>query len=350
MKIRVITGLYLILSSQVFAVPVINNKPELVAPDILNWGLDRSPSLVDLSEPTSNRINDIHSDVKNCDIVLSTSGNYHMALSELWYEHFLKNVPQIGSWVYTTSPPVSFDHTQYGELSAGNWRTSCQPSVAVGPKKVMDKLKDAHLIKGKAIPIIQNQGNVLLVRAGNPKNIQTIWDLGRDDVKVVTSNPQTEPGSFGNYSNTIFNIAKNDDSEENASKLFNRIFNKDSNKWISGHRIHHREVPQAIADGHADVGMMFYHLALYVKNRFPEQFDIIPLGGTIESPLPMAGNKIGTLYAARIKGNTSRKSHKLREYLIDRYRSNDFTNILLKYGLKRPPQFTSNNLVKNSKH
>jgi len=340
MKKIVITGFFLIWSSHVLGVPVINQKPALVAPDILNWGLDRAPSLVDLTEPTSNRINDIHSDVKKCDIVLSTSGNYHMALSELWYEHFLKNVPNIGSWVYTTSPPVSLDHTKHGELSAGNWRTSCQPSVAVGPKKVMDKLKAAHLIKGKAIPIIQNQGNVLLVRAGNPKNIKTIWDLGRDDVKIVTSNPQTEPGSFGNYSNTIFNIAKNADSEKNATILFNRIFNKDKHKWVSGHRIHHREVPQAIVDGHADVGMMFYHLALYVKSRFPKQFDIIPLGGTIESPRPLEGNKIGTLYAARIIGDTSSKSHELREYLIDKYRSDDFTNILIKYGLKRPPQFT----------
>jgi len=339
MKKTIISISLLLASNSLFAIPTITHKPELVAPNILDWGVDRPPSPIDLTEPTSNRINDIHSDVKDCDIVLSTSGNYHMALSEIWYDHFLKNNPRIGNWIYTTSPPVSFEHIQSGELSAGNWRTGCRPDVAVGPIKLMNKLQDARLVKGDPIPFIQNQGNVLLVRAGNPKNIQTIWDLGRDDVRVVTSNPDSEPGSFGNYSKSIFNIALNDDSEASADVLFNRVFNNNNNKWVAGHRIHHREVPQAIKDGHADAGMMFYHLALYIKNRFPNDFDIVPLGGSVESPQPMAGNKVGTLYIARIKGRTRFGSYKLREYLISKLLSDDFTDILHKHGLLRPADF-----------
>jgi len=341
MKKTILSISLLLASNTLFAIPSITHKPELVSPDILDWGVDRSPASVDLTEPTSNRISDIHTEVNNCDIVLSTSGNYHMALSEIWYDHFLKNNPRIGNWIYTTSPPVSFEHTQAGELSAGNWRTSCRPDVAVGPIKLMNKLQDARLIKGDPIPFIQNQGNVLLVRAGNPKNINTIWDLGRDDVRVVTSNPDSEPGSFGNYANSIFNIAKNDDSEVSAEALFNSIFDGDGDKWVAGHRIHHREVPQAIIDGHADAGMMFYHLALYIKNRFPTEFDIVPLGGSVESPEPLAGNKVGTLYVARIKGRTRFGSYKLREYLIAKFLSEDFTEILHKYGLVRPAEFSS---------
>ena len=31
---------------------------------------------------------------------------------------------------------------------------------------------------------------------------------------------------------------------------------------VFGERIHHREAPQALADGKADVAMVYYHLAL----------------------------------------------------------------------------------------
>jgi len=341
MKKTILFITLLFASASLFAIPAITHKPVLVAPNILDWGTDRPHAPVDLSEPTSNRIHDIHSDVKNCDIVLSTSGNYHMALSEIWYGHFLKNNPRIRNWIYTTSPPVSFEHIQSGELSAGNWRTACRPDVAVGPGNLMDKLRSARLVKGEPIPFIQNQGNVLLVRAGNPKGIQSIWDLGRDDVRVVTSNPDSEPGSFGNYSNSIFNIAKNEGSESSANALFNRIFNNDIKKWVSGHRIHHREVPQAILDGHADAGMMFYHLALYIRNRFPDKFDVVPLGGSVEAPMPLAGNKISTLYVARIKGRAHFRSNILRENLISKLLSDDFTDILQKYGLTRPDEFNA---------
>ncbi len=40
---------------------------------------------------------------------------------------------------------------------------------------------------------------VLLVRKGNPKNVQGWDDLARDDVKVVTPNPKTSGGACWNY-------------------------------------------------------------------------------------------------------------------------------------------------------
>ncbi len=333
MKLNLFILMTLLVAQETFAIPHLTNGPRIIAPDLLDWGVDQPASRADLSEPTANRINDIHSNMTQCDIVLSTSGNYHMALSELWYNMFLPQQPKMGSWLYTTSPPISLEHAKAGELSVGNWRTECAPTVAVGPKGVMIKLRAASLVQGAPEPIIQNQGNVLLVAKGNPKNIRTIADLARDDVVLVTSNPNTEPGSFGNYQQSIYNILRHSSSEQLASQLTQKIFS--DGKWVSGKRIHHREVPQIIADGDADAGMMFYHLARWVQQRFPAQFDIVPLGGTIKKPAAVMGNKIGTLYVVRI-GAVGAKSRALRDDLIRLLKGPQFSRILSKHGLKRP--------------
>ena len=44
---------------------------------------------------------------------------------------------------------------------------------------------------------------------------------------------------------------------------------------VFGERIHHREAPQALADGRADVAMVYYHLALRYVRVFPGEFEIV---------------------------------------------------------------------------
>lgn len=326
--------------------PTITGTPTIDEPQVLHWTLDHKKSSADLEEQSANRINDLHANFSSCDLVLSTAGNFNMALKELYFEHFLPNNKDIKNWFYTTSPPISVPQAKNKEFTMGNFKSGCAPSIAVGPKKLMEKLQAEGLIQGKPIAVIRNQGNVLLVKKGNPKNIKSIWDLARNDIKVVTSNPKTEAGSFGNYSGSIYNIAKNNPKGApkniNADKLFNSIFNAGtSGKWLAGGRIHHREVPWSVAMGRADVGPMFYHLALHSKRQFPNRFDIVPLGGTVENPQALTGNKIGTMFIVRLKGNWNDRQKRYRENLISDFVSKPFSKILSKHGLKRPPKFVA---------
>jgi hypothetical protein len=335
------------ISGTVFSAPNISGSPTIDSPPVLEWPRDRPTGTPDLTEPTSNRLWDLHAEIGECDLVLSTNGNYHMALRELWYDHFLpeaKGVADIKNWFYSTSPPISPEQIANQSLTFGNLHSSCTPSVAVGPKKLIQKLIDAGVVEGDPIPVIENQGNVILVKKGNPKKIRTVWDLGRPDVRVVTSNPYNEKGSFGNYSNTIYNIASNNPGEQknkSADDLFNDIFNKQwaKNKWLSGARIHHREVPWSIAYGKADAGPFFYHLAKYAVEQFPDKFEIVPLGGTTQQPKPLTGNRIAKFFLVKIKGDWSEATLKSRELLIKGYLSPEFTKILKKHGLKRPEDF-----------
>ena len=322
----------------------ITGTPTIDQPRLLRWPHDLHRRKPDLTEQTANRVYDLHAVFKSCDLVLSTAGNYHMALRDLWYGVFLPNYASdlnLRNWFYTTSPPISPDQIANRFMGLGNFQSRCVPQVAVGPQSLMDELQALGFIDGDPVAIIKNRGNVILVKKGNPKDIHTIWDLGRDDVRVVTSHPKREPGSFGNYSNSIYNIAANDPNPPvgwDADRLFNAVFNNTTvrHKWLSGGRIHHREVPYSISFGHADAGLLFYHLALHAVRTFPNRFDIVPLGGTVEAPDPLPGNKVGVMRAVRIIGDWNHKQSLARDRLMAALQSPGFDSILANHGLDRP--------------
>jgi len=273
-----------------------------------------------------------------------------MALREIWQVYLKKNARDldIKTWYYTTSPPISPKQITNKTVQFGNLNLNCVPQVAVGPKKLIKKLISQGATDGKPVKIIKNYGNVILVKKGNPKNIKSVWDLGRKDVTLVMPNPKMEAGSFGNFSGSIYNIAKNDPNLPagmTAEKLFDRIFNSDQSgcgktakkcSWVSDKRIMHREQPWAVHSVNADAGVIFYHLALYFIRTFPDKFEIVVLGGTSGKPKPVKGNKVGVLQAVRVKGNWSAKQKQAQEKLMEALQSGDFTSILTKHGIQRP--------------
>jgi ABC-type sulfate transport system substrate-binding protein len=132
-------------------------------------------------------------------------------------------------------------------------------------------------------PYAQSRGVVLLVKIGNPKNIRSVDDLARDDVRVVISSPKREPASYENYAAAIDGLG--------GKGLSERVMAKPNT--FSPDVVHHRENPQFIADGQADVALMFWHFGDYLKRTFPDQFDYVML--------PKEGNNFAALTIAVIK-------------------------------------------------
>lgn len=323
--------------------PKITGKPVIDTPAVLEWPLDRGIATPNLHNPTSNTLYDLHGKVDSCDLVLSTEGNYHMALHDVW-PLVLAKFPDnpLHNALYTTSPPVVVPQMQKGLVQFDNLEVDCRPSVAVGNKNVMDKLKAAGLNDGDARALYEDRGEVILVKKGNPKKINRVWDLGKKCVHLVTPNPDLEPGAYQNYRNAIYNIAKADPNPPTgwtAEKLINMIFNGasgDPQKWLAGARIHHRDEPWSVAYGRADAAVILYHLGRFTKESFPTTFDIVPLGGTVDNPQPLAGTKIGTRYVVALKGDWSPKQKAAQGALIDVLMSEDFSKALVQHGLKRP--------------
>lgn len=330
--------------------PQITGKPVLDTPQLLAWPRDIGTTEPNLHDPDSNVLYDLHGQIASCDLVLSTEGNYHMVLREIWPLVLRTLTAKHIAWhnvLYTTSPPIFLPQLKNGTVQFDNLNMNCRPSVAVGSKAVMDKLVAQGYADGKPVPLYQDRGDVILVKKGNPKHIESVWDLGRAGVHLVTPNPEGEPGAYISYRDAIYNIAKADKhppSGWTAEKLIHTIFNGasgDPDKWLTGYRIHHRDEPWSVAYGKADAAVILYHLGRYTEETFPNLFEIVPLGGTVTDPQPLTGTKVDVRYVAAIKGNWSPKQKKARDILLNILLSESFTQALERHGLQRTTGFTA---------
>lgn len=323
--------------------PKITGKPVIDAPTLLDWPADQGTVIPNLNDPTANILNDVHAQLTHCDLVLSTEGNFHPALKDIWPQYLAKFKDQpLVNWLYTTSPPIAHEQLTHGVAQVGNLYVKCRPTVAIATRRVIEKLLKAGYTVGPAIPLLQDRGAVILVKRGNPKGIHSVWDLGREGVRLVTPNPALEPGAFENYATTLAGIAANDPQPPqgmNAGRLVDLIFSgssRDPEKWLAGPRIHHRDLPWSVAFGKADAAMIFYHLGLYIQQTFPDRFDLVPLGGTLNDPQPLKGTVIQPRYVTRLEGEWSERQKEARDQLMETLLSADFTRVLEKRGLLRP--------------
>jgi len=326
--------------------PKIVGTPVIDTPQLLDWPADRGTVAPNLNDPTSNTLFDFHGTISSCDLVLSTEGNYHPALRDVWpvFLGKFKDRPLHNSF-YTTSPPIVVEQIKNRTAEFGNLYITCMPSVAVATKPVMDKLIHEGYADGPVYPLYRDRGAIILVKKGNPKQIRSVWDLGRNGVRLVTPNPRMEPGAFRNYLATLYGIAAHDKhppQQMSAEALIDSIFNNaggDACKWLAGARIHHRDLPWSVAYGRADAAIILYHLGLFAVQTFPDMFDVVPLGGTVADPHPLEGTLTSTRFVVRIKGNWSARQLEAREKLVETLLSDDFSKILERRGLLRPEGF-----------
>lgn len=368
-----------LLSSVGIAAPAITGDP-LVVQHLgkVEWPQDDPVITPYLTQFVANDINDLHGDV-SCDLIISTPGNYHMALKDA-----MKGRADLGlvglqeqvksqfnvSVCWSTSPPISPQQIPAENLQYKNINLKGRPALAMAPGGVMNKMIANGLVDGTtAQAFLRNQGNVILIRADKAARINNICDLG-GSTRVVTPNPYLEPGSFGNFSGTIFNVADQTSFGCDATTLFTGIFSQDISvfnvakfnnpydisdvlavftgskknkitpKWVASSRIMHRDIPYALCHNEADAGVIFYHQAVYLKNLFKGtgcDLDIVPLGGTEAAPVPLPGNRVGTTQIAKVIGNYPQKVQDARDLVYNFLTASPiWTQILADHGMVDP--------------
>jgi hypothetical protein len=196
-------------------------------------------------------------------------------------------MPEPNGIFYATTPPGPIlTLLAKGRLQLGNFVLSVNPHLFIAPPQVLDRLvAEGHMDRHR--PFVRNQGNVLLVKKGNPKKITAVGDLKRTGITLFLSNPETEKASYGSYRDTLVNLS----GDGAIEKRLNIVY---------GERIHHREAPAAVMHAKADAAVLFYHLALYFCRCFADQFEIVPLGGSAQHPEPLEGNRIGRTHLGLI--------------------------------------------------
>jgi DNA-binding transcriptional LysR family regulator len=255
------------------------------------------------AQPRSNISLDFHGDPRRARLVVFSDGNHHMALEEC-LQRFLATYPHVEDVFYATTPPAALLRwLEAGCLHLGNLRLSLQPHVFISPPGILERVVASGRAPGHA-PFMRSRGNVLLVREGNPKKIRAVTDLVRADVRLFLSNPETETASYEVYAETLRGLARRAGVEGDFLGKVHAVY---------GERIHHREAPQALADGRADAAVLYYHLGLRYTRIFPGQFEIVSLNGAPENAAPE--NVVSRFHLALVDGGGEWGSA-AREFLL----------------------------------
>lgn len=243
----------------------------------LNWPIEASQANSSTGYPWnqagSNISLDFHGDPLAAKLVVFSDGNHHMAL-QACCQAFLKSNPSVTDIFYATTPPrVILESVLQNGVMLGNLRLNILPHVFISPENILDKLVEKKQLTSHQA-FARSSGNVLLVKKGNPKSITGIEDLLRDDVCLTISNPITETASYSVYKETLLDVANEQALDVNALK---DLIDKDSTQVVFGESIHHREVPQTLYQGSADVAIVYFHLALRYTRIFPDDFEIVEI-------------------------------------------------------------------------
>ena len=242
----------------------------------LDWPAETAgraaPGGARLALPGSNICLDFHGDPLRARLVVVSDGNHHMALQEV-LAAFLAQNPAVDDIFYSTTPPgLALEWLSAGHVDIGNLRLSIKPQVMIGPPSVLERaVEGGHMLAHR--PFMRSRGVALLVRKDNPKGIGGAADLLRDEVRLFLSNPLTEKLSYGIYRKALQGLAESEGLS--LGFLDHEPGQHDAAKLVYGAAVHHREAPQALADGQADVAVVFYHLALRYQRIFSGQFDFV---------------------------------------------------------------------------
>lgn len=286
----------------------------------LNWPIEAAQANFTTgcqwNQVGSNICLDFHGDPLAAKLVVFSDGNHHMAL-QACCTAFLKSNPNVNDIFYATTPPrIILDSVLQNGVMLGNLRLNIVPHVFISPENILD-----ILVKKKQVSSHQafarSSGNVLLINKGNPKSITGIADLLRNDVRLTISNPITETASYSVYKKTLLDVASEQALDVNA---FNNLIDKDSTQVVFGESIHHREVPQILYEGRADVGIVYYHLALRYTRIFPDDFELVE----IESKA-----NVYTDYHIGLMNNANEWGSQFINFMM----SNEASNIYAEHGL-----------------
>jgi ABC-type molybdate transport system substrate-binding protein len=194
------------------------------------------------------------------DLVMYLAGNQFMVMEELIQDFQEKN-PDIETVYVETIPPGQIFKNQLlkqGEIEGQ--KTAMNPdifaSVNINHLRNLNKegLMDQHCI------YIHNKLE-LMIAAGNPKNIQGPEDLGRDDLVQSHPNPQTE-GIFKFYGSEMLKDMGLHEKVTGGADC-RSCWAVEGKTWFTSR--HHRETPDRIEKGEADVGIVWTTEVVHAK-------------------------------------------------------------------------------------
>ena len=232
-------------------------------------------------------------------LVIFSEGNHLMALlsEEIVgaFPAWAKVQPQyadlpVENVVIVTMPqPVVVQMIRTGAIALGSLTldvtraSGLYPDIVMGGPAPLQELRKLGVVEPQARYFSKNRGRALLVRKGNPLGIQDLADVARTSARVAQADEVEAAARAGNRASIEELIGK---------AAANAFFAKEVEYFPGRLGITHRDVPEMLARGYADVGLTQYHLISYWARTFPNHFELIPIAGAERSPVQIAFGRI----------------------------------------------------------
>lgn len=208
-------------------------------------------SSVMFTVPGVDNVPDLFGDINNPQLVVFFAGNQFMCIDDL-LAAFKKQYPQYQRIFAETLPPgILAKQIEGGNITIGNMRITLKPDVYTAGKTRIVQM--ANLFTD-TVAYAYNK-LAIMVHKGNPKNIKSLNDFGRKDVKLSMPNPAWE--GIGRRIEEAYIKA-------GGEKLKNTIMEakvKDSTTYLT--QIHHRQSPMRILYKQSDAAPVWYSEAYY---------------------------------------------------------------------------------------
>jgi ABC-type molybdate transport system substrate-binding protein len=218
-----------------------------------NDALDRG---LDFTIPGVDDLPDFHGDLTDPKLVLYVGGNYFFAMAPLVRTFEETHSEYKGKIFWETIPPglLVKQIKANGVITIGNMTFQMKPDAYfAGLKKVNDLIKDGTLAS-PAVPYVTNTLTIM-VRKGNPGNIQSLSDLGKPEVILAMPNPAFEG---------IVRQIKQSLEKAGGASLVKSVY---ETKVAGGStvltHIHHRQTPLFLMLGRAQAGVTWQSEAMF---------------------------------------------------------------------------------------
>ncbi|GAA4086147.1 substrate-binding domain-containing protein [Mucilaginibacter panaciglaebae] len=223
---------------------------------------------------------DLYGDINDPQLVVFFAGNQFMVVDDL-LAAFKAKYPQYQRVFAETLPPgILAKQITAGTITVGNMRISLKPDIYTAGKNGIEKL--AQLFNRTEA----YAGNKLaiMVKKGNPKQIKSLNDLGKKDIRVSMPNLQTE-GIGAQIMNAYAKAGG-----EHLQKAIMESKVKIGSTYLT--QIHHRETPMRVLYGQSDAGPVWFTEVYYQQK----------IGNPVEAvEIPVKHNIAANYVAASLK-------------------------------------------------
>src|SRR6202035_3792845 len=140
---------------------------------------------VDFNVPQIDDLADFHGDLSDPKLVLYVGGNYFFAMAPL-VQTFEASHPDFKGRIYWETIPPGLLVEQIkagGRITSAHMNRTAEAAAYFAGLRAVNALIAEGLLTGPAVPYVTNK-LAIMVQKGNPKQIATLADLARPDLRL----------------------------------------------------------------------------------------------------------------------------------------------------------------------